>query len=145
VITAPYRLSEDPAELDMDRVFPWLSVESYWAAGRPRDLVERSFAGSYPCGVYTEEHGQVAVARLVSDGATFAWFCDVFVEAAHRGRGLGLGLARWAVDWAEQRGVQRVLLATRDAHDVYRRVGFVPFPHPDLWMQIDTRPQRLAD
>jgi GNAT superfamily N-acetyltransferase len=145
VTIAPYRLSEDPAELDMDRVVQWLSVDSYWAHGRPRDMVERSFAASYPCGVYTEEHGQVAVARLVSDAATFAWYCDVYVDAAHRGRGLGDALTRWAVTWAEQRDVHRLLLGTRDAHEVYRRAGFQPLRHPTVFMEIDRRPQRLGD
>jgi GNAT superfamily N-acetyltransferase len=145
VTASPYRLSDDPDELDMNRVFRWLSGESYWARGRPREVVERSFAGSSGCGVYSAEHGQVAVARMVSDGATFAWFCDVYVDAAHRGRGLGLRLAQWSVDWAEHRGVDRIVLATGDAHDVYRRVGFVPFSHPDMWMQIDRRPQRPPD
>jgi GNAT superfamily N-acetyltransferase len=143
VSIAPYRLSEDPADLDLDRVFAWLSGESYWAKGRPRDVVERSFAGSASCGVYSDRDGQVAVARLVSDGATFAWFCDVYVDAAHRGRGLGDALARWAVQWAERNGVNRLLLGTRDAHEVYRRVGFEPLRHPSLWMEIDHRPQRL--
>jgi GNAT superfamily N-acetyltransferase len=142
VTRSPYTLDEDPARLDMDRVADWLSGEAYWAKGRPREVVETSFAGSASCGAYSDEHGQVAVARLVSDGATFAWLCDVYVDAAHRGRGLGEALARWSVEWCEQRGVHRILLATRDAHEVYRRVGFVPCADPDLWMEIDRRPQR---
>jgi GNAT superfamily N-acetyltransferase len=144
VTETTYRLSEDPADLDMDRVFDWLSGDAYWALGRPRDVVERSFAGSFVCGLYAEEHGQVAVARLVSDGATYAWFCDVYVDPAHRGRGLGGRLAQWAVDWAEQRHVHRVLLATRDAHEVYARVGFEPLRRSDIFMEIDRRPQRLT-
>jgi GNAT superfamily N-acetyltransferase len=144
VINAPYSRDEDPARLDMDRVVRWLSDESYWAKGRPRDMVERSFAGSQPCGIYTEQDGQVAVARLVTDGATFVWFCDVYVDAAHRGRGLGGGLAHWAVEWAEQRDIHRLVLGTRDAHEVYGRVGFTPLRHPDVFMEIDRRPQRLG-
>ena len=142
MISAPYRLSEDPADLDLDRVTQWLGGDSYWAKGRSRDVVERSFAASYPCGVYDDD-GQVAVARLVSDGATFAWLCDVYVDSAHRGRGLGDGLARWAVSWAARFGVNRLLLATRDAHEVYRRAGFDALAAPDRWMEVDQRPQRM--
>jgi GNAT superfamily N-acetyltransferase len=133
-----YRLSDDPAELDMDRVFGWLSGESYWAMGRARDVVERSFAGSYPAGIYLPD-GQVAVARIVSDGATFAWLCDLYVDAGHRGRGLGKRLATWAVDWIERRGVARIVLATRDAHAMYASVGFQSLQRPQWWMELDRR------
>jgi GNAT superfamily N-acetyltransferase len=136
-----YRFSEESGELDFDRVHQWLSVESYWATGRPREVVVRSFGGSFPVGVYDAD-GQVAVARIVSDGATFAWLCDVFVDKAHRGHGLGTRLASWAADWAEQRGVHRVILATRDAHGVYEKAGFEPVERPDIWMEIDNRPVR---
>lgn len=145
MITAPYRLSEAHDEIDMDRVFAWLSGESYWAKGRPREIVERSFASSAVCGIYADPDGQVAVARMVSDGATFAWYCDVYVDPAHRGHGLGSALTQWAVQWAEERDVHRVLLGTRDAHEVYARAGFAPLPRPEIFMQIDRRPQRLPD
>ena len=136
-----YRISDVSAELDMDQVFRWLSHESYWARGRSRDVIDRSFAASYPVGIYAADR-QVAVARIVSDGATFAWLCDVFVDAGHRGHGLGKRLAQWAVDWADDNGVGRIVLATADAHGVYASVGFVPFENPQRWMEIDRRPQR---
>jgi GNAT superfamily N-acetyltransferase len=141
-----YELREDVEDLDMDRVFQWLSVESYWAAGRAREVVERSFAGAAAtAAIYPADGGiggigpQVAVARLVSDGATFAWLCDVYVDAAHRGRGLGTRLAGWAADWAERHGVHRTMLATRDAHGVYAAVGFRPLSDPQRWMMLDRR------
>ncbi len=136
--SSEYRFSEDPAELDLDRIFDWIS-QAYWAKGRDRATVERSFANSVPLGGYGPE-GQVAVARIVSDQATFAWLCDVFVDSAHRGRGLGTRIARWAVRWAGQRGIPRIVLATLDAHEVYANAGFTPLTHPERWMQIDHRP-----
>lgn len=145
MLPAPYRLSEAHDELDMDRVFAWLSGDSYWAKGRARDVIERSFATSAVCGIYSDADGQVAVARLVSDGATFAWYCDVYVGPGHRGQGLGDALTRWAVRWTEEREVPRILLATRDAHEVYARTGFYPLRRPDTFMEIDRRPQRLPD
>ena len=138
MIPTEYRLSENPADLDFDRIFPWISG-AYWAKGRDRCVVERSFAHSFPLGVYGPA-GQVAVARIVSDLATFAWLCDVFVDAPHRGHGLGTRIARWAVDWAEQRGILRVVLATVDAHEVYAKAVFTPLDHPQRWMHIDRRP-----
>lgn len=143
MICIEYRLSEDPADLDMDRVFHWLSVESYWAKGRDRAVVERSFAGSHAVGIYTAGE-QVAVARIVSDKATFAWLCDVYVDTAYRGHGLGTRLARWSVEWSERHGIPRIVLATRDAHGVYASAGFAPLARPDFWMEIDRRPQRAT-
>jgi len=138
-----YRLTEDVAHLDLDRVHDWLSNDAYWSLGRERDVVERAFAGSAFV-VVLRDGEQVAVARIISDRATFAWLCDVYVDPAHRGHGLGRRLAAWAVEWAERHGVQRVVLATRDAHGVYATAGFAPLEGPDRYMEIDRRPQRAA-
>ncbi|HEY0002536.1 MAG TPA: GNAT family N-acetyltransferase [Actinoplanes sp.] len=135
-----YRLSEDPADLDLDSVVRWISTDAYWAKGRTREAVERSFAHSVPAGLYTPGGQQAAVARIVSDRATFVWLCDVYVDRGHRGRGLGTTLANWSVDWAERHGIKRLLLATLDAHAVYTKVGFAPLGHPERWLEIDTRP-----
>ena len=146
--TAPvgFTLSYDSERLDLDRISQWLSVESYWAAGRERDVIERSFAGSEAAGVYQASSGrQVAVARVVTDGATFAWICDVFVDAEFRGLGLGSWLMSELVEHLmAERGILRLLLATRDAHAVYARAGFAPIEGPQRWMEIDHRPTRQA-
>ena len=113
-----YRLSEDPADLDMDRVVRWISTDAYWAKGRTREAIERSFVNSFPVGLYTPGGTQAAVARIVSDSATFAWLCDVYVDPGHRGRGLGTMLADWTVTWAERHEIKRIMLATLDAHGV---------------------------
>jgi GNAT superfamily N-acetyltransferase len=135
-----YQLSEDPADLDLHRVVRWISTDAYWAKGRTREVVERSFAHSVPVGLYTPDRQQVAVARIVSDRATFAWLCDVYVDPDHRGRGLGSTLANWSVEWAERHDIKRVVLATLDAHTVYAKAGFAPMGHPERWMEIDRRP-----
>jgi GNAT superfamily N-acetyltransferase len=139
-------VSLDRARLDVDAVTHWLAEESYWAAGRPRDVVERSIAGSLSFGVYAGpgDAPQVAYARVVTDDATFAWVCDVFVDAAWRGRGIGQWLMRVVVEeLVGRRGIPRVLLATRDAHPVYAQAGFEPLDVPSRWMEIDHRPTRL--
>jgi GNAT superfamily N-acetyltransferase len=135
-----FRLSEDPTDLDLDRVVRWISADAYWAKGRTREVIERSFANSVPVGLYAPDRQQVAVARIVSDRATFAWLCDVYVDPDHRGRGLGTMLANWTVEWAERHGIKRVVLATLDTHGVYAKAGFVSVGHPERWMEIDTRP-----
>jgi GNAT superfamily N-acetyltransferase len=131
-----YTLSTDPARLDLDLVYTWLSTDAYWALGRPRELVERGFARSLAFGVYRPDGQQVAVARVITDSATFAWLCDVYVDRAERGRGLGSWMIGAVRDELAARGVRRILLATADAHGVYAKLGFVPLPDPDRWMEL---------
>lgn len=135
-----YLLSTAPERLDLDLVYHWLSTDAYWAQGRDRATVERAFTGSIGFGVYRPEDGrQVAVARAVTDRATFAWLCDVYIDPAARGRGLGTWLTGAVRDHLAEFGVHRILLATRDAHGVYAKLGFDPLAQPDRWMQLDNR------
>ena len=138
-----YVLTSDPGRVDVDRVHAWLSDQSYWATGRERAVVERSIAGSRPYSVFAEGR-QAAFARVVTDAATFAWICDVFVVEHHRGRGLGTWLVKSIVENLAADGVSRLRLATRDAHEVYRRCGFTAMEGADRWMEIDLRPARAA-
>ncbi|MER7274238.1 GNAT family N-acetyltransferase [Dactylosporangium sp. NPDC000244] len=138
-----YLLTTDPARVDRAVVHRWLCEDSYWAAGRAFDVVSRSIDGSVPFTVLHEGR-QVAFARAVTDGATFAWICDVYVDPAYRGRGLGVWLVDSMVDEFTAAGVLRLLLATRDAHEVYRRSGFEPVAGPQRFMELDRRPTRAA-
>jgi N-acetylglutamate synthase-like GNAT family acetyltransferase len=125
-------VSTDPARLDLDVVHGYL-VRSYWAEGIPREVVERSITGSLVYGLY-EAEAQVGFARVITDGATFAWICDVFVLETHRGRGLGVWLMECVVAHPDLGRLRRWLLATRDAHELYRRVGFGELPEPARFM-----------
>ena len=127
-----YLISTDPARLDLDVVHGELS-RSYWAAGRPREVVARSLQHSLCFGLYHGE-AQVGLARVVTDYATFAWLCDVFIQEPHRGRGLGVWLIETVVAHPELQGLRRFLLATRDAHELYRKHGFAPLSAPERWM-----------
>ncbi|MCX5207804.1 GNAT family N-acetyltransferase [Kitasatospora sp. NBC_00240] len=136
-LPAGYELSTDPARLDADLVHRWLSEDAYWALGRPREKHDLAVAGSLNFGVYAESSGaQVGYARVVTDRATFAWLCDVYIAPEARGRGLGTALAAAVRDHLAPFGVRRVLLATADAHQVYAKAGFVALPKPDWWMAI---------
>jgi GNAT superfamily N-acetyltransferase len=132
-----YVLSTDRGRVDIDRVHRWLSKEAYWALGRPREVVEATVRGCDVWSVFAPDGEQVAFTRAVTDGTTFAWLCDVFVDAAHRGRGLATWLAGAAVDDLRERGLDRIVLATSDAHAVYRRVGFVLPARSDKYMELD--------
>jgi len=134
-----YVLSTDRARVDVDTVHRWLSEEAYWALGRPRDVVVGTLASSWVWSVFAPSGEQVAFARAVTDELTFGWLCDVFVDPAHRGKGLATWVSAEAVDDLKAVGVRRLVLATSTAHAVYRRVGFT-IPREGRYMEIDLRP-----
>ena len=134
-----YEISNDPGRLDVGRIHRFLSTEAYWSPGVPRDVVERSIANSLPFGVYSQESGeQVGFARVVTDYATFAWIADVYVEAAHRGHGLGKRLVAEILEHPDLQGLRRWLLGTADAHELYRRFGFDELDRVERFMAIET-------
>ena len=128
-----FEFSDDPARLDRDRVHHWLSQESYWALGRDRAVQDRAIEGSLNFGVYRAGE-QVAYARVVTDGATFGWLCDVYVDSSVRNLGVGVGLIRGVMAALEPLGLRRIALATRDAHGLYRKFGFEALEEPEKWM-----------
>jgi GNAT superfamily N-acetyltransferase len=91
------------------------------------------------CGAYDAGGTQVGFARAVTDGATFAWICDVYVDRPARGQGLGRRMVALLRDDLRTRGVRRLILATKDAHGVYAALGFSPVAKPEQWMELDTR------
>ena len=131
-----YEISTDPARLDVAYVHAFLT-ESYWAAGIPRETVERSIAGSLSFGLYAPDATQAGFARVVSDRATFAWLADVFVGDAHRGRGLGVWLVETVLAHPELQGLRRWALATADAHALYARFGFAAASKPETLLFIE--------
>ncbi|QNP73733.1 GNAT family N-acetyltransferase [Streptomyces roseirectus] len=132
-----YEISHDGRRIDVERVHGWLSRDAYWALGREREKQERAMEGSVNFGVYRGSSGeQVAYARVVSDRATFAWLCDVYVDPEVRGLGIGTALVAGVRDHFAELGIRRMLLATHDAHGVYERIGFTPLEKPDQWMAL---------
>ncbi len=134
-----YLISTDPDLLDLDVIHRWISEESYWAPGRTRNTVKRSLANSLNFGVYTADRETVGFARVVTDFATFGWLCDVFVLEEHRGRGLGTALMKTVAEHPQLTNLQRIILATGDAHELYARYGFELMTNPKHWMER-TRP-----
>jgi GNAT superfamily N-acetyltransferase len=129
-----YLISTDKTRLDPSLVYEYLSRSSYWAEGRPLDVVQRSIENSLCFGLYAGRQ-QVGFARVVTDYATFAWLCDVFVLESHQGRGLGKWLIRTVVAHPELQNLDIFVLATRDAHELYRHYGgFDGLPMPSKWM-----------
>jgi GNAT superfamily N-acetyltransferase len=131
-----YEISSDPTHLDIDAIHAYLT-RSYWSPGISRDIVERAVRNSLCFGAYQRATGaQVGFTRVVTDHATFAYLCDVYVLEAHRGRGLSKAMMRAVMAQTAIGGARRVMLATRDAHGLYRQFGFAGLAHAGNLMEI---------
>jgi GNAT superfamily N-acetyltransferase len=129
-----YVISTDRARLDLNVIHDYLSNSSYWAVGRKLETVKRAVENSLSFGLYERER-QIGFARVVTDYATFAWLADVFVLEPYQGRGLGTWLVEVILAHPELQGFRRWTLATKDAHEVYRRFGFSELKRPERWME----------
>ena len=130
-----YTISDDPARIDLDRVRAFLAGESYWAKGISREIVEKMVRHSMSWGVYGQE-GQVGFARVVTDRATFAYLCDVYIDAEHRGIGLSKALVAAIMAHPELQNLRRWMLVTADAHSLYERFGFTVPKFPERYMEV---------
>lgn len=138
-----YLLSGDRSRLNVDLVHRWISTDTYWAPGRTRDVMVAAIAGSQPVGMYEPDGTQVAFARVITDGVTFAYLSDLYVAREVRGRGLGSWLVACLRDELGRRGLRRLVLTTNDAQGVYARLGFTGV-RADRWMEYDLRTEREA-
>lgn len=142
-----YEISLDPIRLQLDEIHAFLRT-SYWSPNIRRDVVAAAISFSTPIGVYEAVTGrQVGFARVISDGATFAYLCDVYVLPEHAGRGLARRMVRSLLELPKFLTVRRWVLATRDAHGVYRPLGFEDAPagrwmerkgSPEAWQALDS-------
>lgn len=133
-----FSISTDPSRLDREVIHDYLSRFSYWANGIPREIVDRAIDGSLNFGVYDGD-AQVGFARIITDRATFAYVCDVFILESHRGKGLGVWLMETVRAHPDLQGLRRWVLATRDAHGLYRKTGFRDIEQPVRYMEIIDR------
>ena len=129
-----YVLSTDPARLDRDAIFDYLST-SYWAERIPRAVFERSVDHAMCFGLHAPDGSPAGFARIISDRATVAYLGDVFVLEPHRGRGLSKWMMECIITHPELHGLRRWILLTRDAHGLYQKFGFTPLAKPDRWME----------
>lgn len=136
-----YLLSSDPQKLDIDWIHRQIAEQSYWAQGQTREMTERSVAASMPFGIYWQQQ-QVGFGRLITDYSRFAYLSDVMIDDAHRGKGLGGWFAATILTHPELHTIKRWMLATDDAHEVYRRAGWQPVQKPQRLMEfIPTPPE----
>ncbi|AMR33034.1 GNAT family acetyltransferase [Mucilaginibacter sp. PAMC 26640] len=132
-----FEISTEFKKLDFNIIFNYLDKESYWAKGIPVDKLKIALEHSMCFGVY-KDGAQVGLARVITDKATFAYLCDVFILDKYRGIGLSKWLMQTIMEYPELRGLRRWSLATADAQGLYKQFGFGPIKNPENWMQIHT-------
>jgi N-acetylglutamate synthase-like GNAT family acetyltransferase len=128
-----FTINTDPARLDMNAIHDFLS-RAYWAKGRPRERTEEGVKNSLVFGLYKGQK-QIGVARVITDFSIMAYLCDVFIDEEYRGHGLGKWLVQSILEHPDLKQIRRWLLATDDAHGLYRQFEFEPLAEPAKWMQ----------
>jgi GNAT superfamily N-acetyltransferase len=135
-------ISTDKTKLDIALIHNYLRNDSYWAKNIPLDIVERSIENSLCFGVY-DDLKLIGFARIMSDCATFAYLADVFILPEYRGKGLSKQLMEYITSYPALQGLRRWMLATADAHELYRKYGFTDIAKPERLMEL-TRPNIYA-
>lgn len=152
-----YTISTDKSKLDVGMIHHFLYTTAHWATGRSMSVVRKSIENSLCFGLY-EDSQQIGFARIVTDSATVGWICDMFILPAHRGSGLGKWLVECMMDHPDIKGLRRILLNTRDAHELYiKHAGFRPLLKAESWLErfnespmrhagpvVQTRPQQTT-
>jgi len=129
-----YAISTDLKALQLDIIHGFLT-ESYWSKGIPKKIVEKGIQNSMCFGVYFKTE-QVGFARLITDYTSFAYLADVFILEKHRGQGLSKWLMHYIVNHPQLKTLRRWMLATNDAHGLYRTFGFKELKNPQIFMEL---------
>jgi len=130
-----YLISDDPARLDATAIHGYLT-RSYWSENIPLETVQRALQGSLCIGAYTEAGEQVGLVRIISDHATYAYLCDVYVLEEHRRHGLSKAMLELSRRHPRLQGLRTWSLRTRDAHGLYAQFGFKPVEQPESYMAL---------
>ena len=133
-----FTITTDQKDFDFERLFQYLSKESYWAEGIPMSVLKKAISNSMSFALFFKKE-QIGFARVITDYSTFGYLADVFIIHEYRGQGLSRWLMDYILAYPELQGFRRWLLATRDAHGLYAKYGFTPLSKPDRMMEI-TRP-----
>jgi GNAT superfamily N-acetyltransferase len=129
-----FTVSADPSKLDVEAIYDFLT-HCYWSEGIPREIVERAIKHSLCFGLF-DNTKQIGFARVISDHATYAYLCDVYVLESYRGKGLGTWLMSCVMEHPDLQGLRRFTLLTRDAHGLYQKFGFAAAKNPSRYMEI---------
>ena len=130
-----YLISADPVRLDPVAIHSYLTT-SYWSEGIPLEVIQRALKNSLCIGCYTSDGSQIGLVRIITDQATYAYVCDVYVLETHRRRGLAKAMLKFGMELPELQGLRSWNLRTRDAHGVYEAFGFKVVDNPGGYMVL---------
>jgi GNAT superfamily N-acetyltransferase len=130
-----YRISSDKALLNQEAIYKFLKEESYWSQQLTAEKLSTAIDHSICFGVYIETQ-TAGFARVVTDYSNFAYLCDVFIIPEHRKQGLSKWMLQTIFNYPDLQGLRRFMLATADAHELYRQFGFTELSKPERWMEI---------
>ena len=128
-----YTISTNKKKLDLFLIHRFLA-ESYWSKGITIDKVKNSITNSLCFGVY-EGTKQIGFARVVTDYSLFGYLADVFIVEEYRGNGLSKWLMECIINHPDVKDLRTWMLATRDAHGLYKKFGFKPLAEPEKYMR----------
>ncbi len=128
-----YVVSDDPARLDAVAIHAYLS-RSYWSPDIPLGTVKLALKNSLSVGAYAADGKQVGLVRIITDFATYAYLCDVYVLEEHRKHGLARAMMALTMELPNLRGLRSWNLRTRDAHPLYAQFGFKVVDNPGGYM-----------
>ncbi|WP_318372639.1 GNAT family N-acetyltransferase [Enterobacter sp.] len=132
-----YMISTDKEKLDVQAVHQYLT-RSTWAKGIDLETVMASTENSLNFGIYHNDT-QIGFARLITDYATFAYLCDVYVLEQYQGDGLGKWLMACIHDHPVFEKLRRIMLFTTTAPWLYEKFGYEPVNRENYAWTI-TRP-----
>lgn len=138
-----YVLTDDLSRMDLPRIHHWLSQEAYWSLGRSFEDVVDSLRQSRTYAVLLDRE-QIGLGRAITDGVTFAYLCDVFVAEPYRSKQIGGWMLSCMLADLRAARIRQVLLATRDAHSLYRRAGFHELNRPERWLELDPATEAIT-
>ena len=128
-------ISTDKSLLDIEAVHHYLSAESYWSKGIPLAVLQKAIDNSICFGLYLGEQ-TIGFTRVVTDKATFAYLCDVYVLPEYQGKGYGKLMVQEAMNHPDLQGLRRWCLLTADAHTMYSSLGWQEIAKPERWMEF---------
>lgn len=134
-VSKAYHISTDKSKLNLHVIHKFLSEDSYWSKNIPIEIVKKGIENSLCFGVYYNDV-QIGFARMITDYASFAYLADVFILHDHRGKGLSKWLMKEILDHPDLKDLRRIMLATADAHELYKKFGFTSPAKPERIMEI---------
>ena len=129
------RITDDKNQIDLDKVHQFLKT-TYWSKDIPKEVVQKVIENSLTVGLLLEDQ-LIGFGRSITDYATFAYIADIYVKPEFRGKGYSKMIVQALLDKSGSEDLRRILLATSDAHGLYRKFDFKNLGKPENFLEIN--------